>query len=278
MRADPALGEELRAQILTKELLGLPQLVAELAEGRKETAKTVAETSKNLAEISANLAEISALQKQTDNTVAELVAAQKQTDKTLAELSAAQKHTDESIAELSAAQKHTDESLAELSAAQKHTDESIAELSAAQKHTDETVAELSEIQKQTNQALGRLSDVVGGTVEEDAKCLLEYVASQNGWDIQKPPSPMDINGEIDVIAIVRDKQGKEFALVCEAKTRLRPQHVRRAKATMSKLELPYEHIDYVYGLSLYPGSKEAAIETGLGLLSIRGELVAPRKT
>ena len=250
MRADPALGEELRAQILTKELLGLPQLVAELAEGRKETAKTVAETSKNLAEISANLAEISALQKQTDNTVAELVATQKQTDKTLAELSAAQKHTDESI----------------------------AELSAAQKHTDETVAELSEIQKQTNQALGRLSDVVGGTVEEDAKCLLEYVASQNGWDIQKPPSPMDINGEIDVIAIVRDKQGKEFALVCEAKTRLRPQHVRRAKATMSKLELPYEHIDYVYGLSLYPGSKEAAIETGLGLLSIRGELVAPRKT
>ncbi len=222
MRADPALGEELRAQILTKELLGLPNLVAELAEGRKETAKTVAETSKN-------------------------------------------------VAELSAAQKHTDETVAELTV-------NIAELSAAQKHTDETVAELSEIQKQTNQALGRLSDVVGGTVEEDAKCLLEYVASQNGWDIQKPPSPMDINGEIDVIAIVRDKQGKEFALVCESKTRLRPQHVRKAKATMSKLELPYEHIDYVYGMSLYPGSKEAAIEAGLGLLSIRGELVAPRKT
>ena len=59
---------------------------------------------------------------------------------------------------------------------------------------------------------------------------------------------------------------------------LQIQHVRKAKATMSKLELPYDHIDYVYGLSLYPGTKEAAIEAGLGLLSIRGELVAPRKT
>ncbi len=145
---------------------------------------------------------------------------------------------------------------------------------------EKAVAELVEAQKQTNQAVGRLSYVIGGTVEEDAKVLLEYVANQNGWQIIKEPAPLDINGEIDVMAVVKDASNKEFALLCEAKTRLRAADVRRFKTTVNNLpqnaEIPSDHLDYVYGLSVYPGTREAAEQMGFGLLSPRGELVKPQ--
>lgn len=164
-------------------------------------------------------------------------------------------------------------SIGELAEAQKSTEHSVAELR-------QSVAELAEAQKETNPAVKQLSDVVGGTVEEDAKALLEYIADQNGWQIISEPSPLDINGEIDVIAAVRDESEKRFTLLCEAKTRLRPADVSRFQRTLNNLPtnieiMPDGQFNYVYGLVIYPGTRQKAQELGFGLLSPKGELVKP---
>ncbi|MHB8262733.1 MAG: hypothetical protein ACYDGY_03150 [Acidimicrobiales bacterium] len=226
----------------------------------------------------AQVAELAEAQKRTENRLDRL-------EKTVAELAEAQKQTNQSVAELAEAQKRTENRLDRL-------EKTVAELAEAQKQTNQSVAELAEAQKQTNQAIeslrsevGNLSQVVGGTVEEDAKVLLEYVATQNGWQIIKEPAPIDINingtFEIDVMAVVRDVDRKDFALLCEAKTRLRPTDVRRFKTTVNKLpqnaDIPSDHLYYMYGLSVYPGTREVAEEMGFGLLSPRGELVKPKE-
>ncbi len=171
-------------------------------------------------------------------------------------------------------------SIAELAEAQKSTEHSVAELGRSVAELRQSVAELAEAQKETNRAVKQLSDVVGGTVEEDAKALLEYIADQNGWQIISEPSPLDINGEIDVIAAVRDESEKRFTLLCEAKTRLRPADVSRFQRTLNNLPtnieiMPDGQFNYVYGLVIYPGTRQKAQELGFGLLSPKGELVKP---
>ena len=171
-------------------------------------------------------------------------------------------------------------SIGELAEAQKSTEHSVAELGRSVAELRQSVAELAEAQKETNPAVKQLSDVVGGTVEEDAKALLEYIADQNGWQIISEPSPLDINGEIDVIAAVRDESEKRFTLLCEAKTRLRPADVSRFQRTLNNLPtnieiMPDGQFNYVYGLAIYPGTRQKAQELGFGLLSPKGELVKP---
>ncbi|MHB8263062.1 MAG: hypothetical protein ACYDGY_04850 [Acidimicrobiales bacterium] len=85
---DESLRDELRAILLTKELLDLPKTVAELLEAQKKTEAIVAElveTTKRhegtLTRLEATVAELVEAQKKTEATVAELVEAQKKTER-----------------------------------------------------------------------------------------------------------------------------------------------------------------------------------------------------
>ncbi|MHB8296031.1 MAG: hypothetical protein ACYDH5_15720 [Acidimicrobiales bacterium] len=125
--------------------------------------------------------------------------------------------------------------------------------------------------------VGQLSAVVGGTVEKDAASLIETVLTRRGWRIVGEPQPVEVNGELDVVAHALDGDGAEVTAVIEAKTRLRPADVRRFAANLgsllSALGVTGTHIPYVYGLLVYSGVDDAAREAGIGVLEPEGERV-----
>jgi exonuclease VII small subunit len=127
--------------------------------------------------------------------------------------------------------------------------------------------------------VGRLAEVVGGTVEEDASSVVVTVLERRGWNVHGIPQPVQVNGEIDVLAHASSPQGEEVPVLVEAKTRLRPADVRRFAAGLDGLAaaagITGSYLSYVYGLRVYTGVDEAARELGLGLLCPDGELVEP---
>ncbi|MHB2022668.1 MAG: hypothetical protein ACYCO3_04955 [Mycobacteriales bacterium] len=188
-------------------------------------------------------------------------------------LAAAQARTDASVQRLTEAQARTDASVQRLTEAQARTEAAVQRLTDAQARTDATLDRL-----QT--ALGRLSEVVGGTVEADAVALLEWLAGERGWVIRESPAPIEVDGEIDVVATLADGK-RTFRILAEAKTRLRVADVTRFAAALPTLAAavgvhgPY--LAYVYGLRVYPGVDAAASKAGLGVLDSRGERVVARE-
>jgi len=85
---DEALRDELRAILLTRELLEAPEHIVRIEKA---------------------IAELVEAQKKTNQTVAELVEAQKKTNQTVAELVEAQKKTNQTVAELAKASKRHEE-------------------------------------------------------------------------------------------------------------------------------------------------------------------------
>ncbi|MFN3741062.1 MAG: hypothetical protein ACK4VW_00120 [Anaerolineales bacterium] len=135
----PEWRDALRREILTEELLSLPQIVRELAEAQKRTEERIGE-----------LAEA---QKRTEERIGELAEAQKRTEQRLDELAEAQKRTEERIGELAEAQKRTEERLEALT-------KRVDELAEAQKRTEQRLDELAEAQKRTEQRVDELTQAV----------------------------------------------------------------------------------------------------------------------
>ncbi|MHB8293888.1 MAG: hypothetical protein ACYDH5_04550 [Acidimicrobiales bacterium] len=125
--------------------------------------------------------------------------------------------------------------------------------------------------------VGHLSTVVGGTVEKDAASLIETVLTRRGWQMLEDPRPIEVDGELDVVARALDGDGTEVTAVIEAKTRLRPADVRRFAANIGSLlsagGVTGRYIPYVYGLLVYSGVDDAAREARIGVLEPEGERV-----
>ncbi|MHB8339685.1 MAG: hypothetical protein ACYDB7_00700, partial [Mycobacteriales bacterium] len=99
-----------------------------------------------------------------------------------------------------------------------------------------------------------------------------------GWRLSEPPRPVEFDGEIDVVATLRDGE-LTFRILVEAKTRLRVADVARFSAKLpgmlAALAIDGPYLAYAYGLRVYPGVDAAAAAAGLGVLDSRGERVAP---
>ena len=105
-----------------------------------------------------------------------------------------------------------------------------------------------------------------------------------GYRLLDDPAPLDINGEVDLVAPVEDPAGRRLWVLVEAKVRLRRREVlswaRRLEDPAFRARLAAEGIEgpcipYAYGIRVYPEAVEAAREHGIGLLNIRGERLAP---
>ena len=133
LAAHPEWRAELRRQLLTEELLALPELVRGLteAQGRAEA---------RLERLEAAVAQLAEAQRRTEERLERLEAA-------VAQLAEAQRRTEERLERLEAA-------VAQLAEAQRRTEERLAELAEAQRRTEEQLAGLA-------RTVQRLIDTVG---------------------------------------------------------------------------------------------------------------------
>ncbi len=154
-------------------------------------------------------------------------------------------------------------------------DRRLTRLEEGQAKLEEGQASLQEGQASLRTEVGRLSQIVGGVVEDDASSVIVTVLERKGWRFLSEPTPTQVNGEIDVLARVKDPDGNGATVIIEAKTRLRPADVRRFAANLDGLladaQVAERCFAYVYGLRVYDGSVDAARELGLGVLCPDGE-------
>ncbi|MGH9075752.1 MAG: hypothetical protein ACRDZQ_16785, partial [Acidimicrobiales bacterium] len=185
--------------------------------------------------------------------------------------------TEEQLGELSAAQRRTEERVEELSAAQRRTEERVEELVAAQRRTEETVEGLARGLHSLRREVGQLTQLIGGTVEQDGAAMVRYALEKRGLTLVRDPEPVEVNGELDVVAVARGDPAGDLGILVESKVRLRPQDVRRFAANCDRQAadagLARPLLAYVYGLRVYGGVPEAAQELGIGVLDFRGERV-----
>jgi hypothetical protein len=136
--------------------------------------------------------------------------------------------------------------------------------------------------------VGSLSNTIGGTAEEDAADVLCYVARQRGYVLAGEPVPVDLDGdgELDLWVRARDAGGRELSLLVEAKVRLRAREVRswaalhddaRFLESLERAGIAAPYLPYAFGIRIYPEARDAARAVGVGVLSIRGEDVAPAR-
>jgi hypothetical protein len=164
--------------------------------------------------------------------------------------------------------------------------EAVARLAEGQAAVEHALAELVRSQSGLQREVGSLSRTLGGTAEEDALDALEHVVRTRGYTLLAEPTVMDLDGdgELDLAARVRDASGEEMSILVEAKVRLRAREVRAWAAQLADAGFrrslvaagvlgPYQA--YAYGIRIYAEAREAARAAGIGVLSSRGEEVAP---
>ena len=245
LRADLGLREMARALLLGDELLRLPELFARLAEGQASLE--------------------AAVERLTDG----------------------QNRLTDGQNRLFEGQDRLFEGQARLFEGQDRLFEGQARLFEGQASLEAAVERLTDGQAQLRKALGGLSNSIGGTAEEDAADVVEHVARLRGLRLLEPPTAVDLDGdgELDLWARVADAEGNELSILVEAKVRLRAREVR---AWAARLEDPaFRHalaergiagpyLAYAFGIRIYAEARDVARSVGVGVLSARGEDVAPR--
>ncbi|MHB1510713.1 MAG: hypothetical protein ACYCST_14950 [Acidimicrobiales bacterium] len=228
LQADPGLRAQLRAVLLSEEILQLPQLVADNGRDIRELREVVA-----------------ALERRQESL----------------------ERGQESLVKGQESLERGQESLVK-------GQESLVK---GQESLERRQDSLERGQESLREEVGRLSEIVGGTVEADATSVVVTVLERRGWTVHGVPEPVAVNGEIDVLGRATTAEGKDVAVLVEAKTRLRPADVRRFAAGLDRLVaaagIVGSYVPYVYGLRVYFGVEETSRDLGLGVLCPDGERV-----
>ena len=147
--ANPILLEALRARLLTRELLELPRVVAQLAAAQAKTQEDVARLFVAQAETQKEMARLAAVQATMGEEMKRLAIAQAKTQEDVARLFVAQAETQKEMARIAVAQAKTQEDVARLAVAQEKTQ-------VAQEKTQEEVARLASFQARMGDDVARL--------------------------------------------------------------------------------------------------------------------------
>ena len=182
------------------------------------------------------------------------------------------------LAKLAEAQRRTEQRLDRL-------EQVVQELAEAQKRMMEAIVSLTQRMDAAEKQLGQLSERFGLDLEVDAEEVLRAVVQEKGYSLLQEPIAIDVDGEMDVVAPIETLSGERFWMIIEVKGRLRrkevgkflqrlqqPQVVQQLEA--SGVGKPY--LPYVFGLRVYFGVDDMARETGIGILTFRGERIPAR--
>ncbi len=292
-RTEERLEALAEAQQRTEERVGrLEAAVEALAEAQRRTEErleALAEAQRHLEERVGRL----------EAAVEALAEAQRRTEERLEALAEAQRRTEERLAHLEAvvqnlvetARQH-EERLARLEAiveslveAQRRTEERLERLETiveslveAQRRTEERVDHLS-------LQLGQLSNRLGLDLEVDAEEVLMSLLEERGIRPLQEPFAIELDGEMDVVVPVELSTGEHSWIIVEVKGRLRRKELGKF---LQRLQQPWfqerlqqegiqkPYLPYVFGLRVYAEVDQMAREAGVGVLSFRGERVAPR--
>ncbi len=153
----------------------------------------------------------------------------------------------------------------------------VDDLAAAQRRTEERVDGLAT-------AVANLQRAFGATVEEEAESYVRVLLEEKGYRLLETHHSVVIDGEVDVVMELESSAGETVWAVVEAKARLGYRQVRswgqRMKSSGWQQRLADEgvvgpYLVYTFGIRIDPGAVAAAEEQGIGLLTGRGEQVAP---
>jgi seryl-tRNA synthetase len=225
-----------------------------------------------------------------------LADAQRRTEEALRDLTEAQRRTEERVEQLAEAQRRTEERVSRL-------EEVVQQLAEAQRRTEErlqrleeTVQALAEFVRQLAQRseeqfaqlrseIGRLANLVGLDLEADAEDVFWALAEKKGLRVLARPTPIVMDGEVDLAIPVEMPEGQRAWVLIEAKGRLRKAELEdwfkclknpsfQEKLGLHGVDKPY--LPYMFGVRVYMGVEDLAQRTGIGILTFRGEMVPPR--
>jgi len=266
----PEWRAQLRAVLLGEELLGLPQLVRELAEEVRQLAEA---------------------QRQGAQQLARLEEAQIRSEKRLARLEEAQIRSEERLTRLEEAQIRSEERLARLEEAQIRSEERLARL-------EEVVLELVQSQRRMQDEFGRRFDlfqrtqdrfaqIVGATAEARMVPAVRGWLESSGLRVLDPILAWSLDGltEFDGVTRAEGPQGVVWVLV-SAKVRAQPGDVYDLAHTLRREEVRHRIRQEGVGAPVWPvlfaltterRVLQVAREEGVGLvLEGQGGVVDPR--
>ncbi len=309
----PELREELRRYVLTQELLTLPteardlsrrvdrleQAVESLTEAVRELVTVVRSHDERLSRVEQQVADLREL-------IRELAELTRRHDTELQEIRALLARQDERIARLEEIAARQEERLARLEEIAARQEERMArqeerldrheerldrievemrEMRAAITTLTEAVTALTRKTEEHDHRLDRLSRLYGAEVELRALRRILDLYRAAGWEPVTRPRAVAVNGEFDVVVLMRHPERGEYWFIVEAKARLHPrdvvefasklqrQQVRRALREQGVSGLA---MAYLYGYSVDRRVDQAARTLGIGILDELGEAVAPQ--
>ena len=179
---------------------------------------------------------------------------------------------------LAEAQRRTEERVEQLAEAQRRTEERLQRL-------EETVQALTEAMNRMSRQLGQLANLVGMDIEADAEEVLRAMVEEKGLRMLQDPIAIAVDGEVDLAVPVETPAGERIWILVKVKGRLRRaelgdglcqlrQPAYQERLRQAGVEKPY--LPYAFGMRIYLGVEEMAREAGVGILTFRGERVAPR--
>ena len=300
LRENPQFRDEVRRYVLSEELLSLPALVRELAANVAALAEAQRRSEERLSALEERVIRL-------EDAVAALAAAQRRSEERLSALEERVTRLEDAVAALAEAQRRSEERLSALEERVARLEEAhlrleervtfleermlrveerLEELSRAVVGLQQAVADLQRAVAALQKEVGTLANVVGGSIETDLDDVLPYVMRQKGYRILGEPQPISLDGEVDVVLPVQSPDGRDLWVVAEAKVRLRRGDVfhlatqladAQWRERMQRAGIVPPYLPYAYGMRVYPDAVTAAETTGIGVLSPRGEVLAPKE-
>jgi chaperonin cofactor prefoldin len=160
-------------------------------------------------------------------------------------------------------------------------------LDAVENRLDRVESRLEAVETQVRAVetrLGRLENVIGLDAENAAADALGYVLELKGFKLAGEPGFVHTDGEVDLVWEVESPAGERLWVVAEAKYRLRTEDVYRFaqrlrdpgfKERLRAAGIPGPYLPYIFGVVKEFRAERRAAELGLGLITARGEAVAP---
>jgi len=201
------------------------------------------------------------------------------------ELAEAQRHLEQRMEELAEAQRHLEQRMEELAEAQRRTEQQLQQLAEAHYRLEEVVTQLIRRVDQMSLQLGQLSNRLGLDLEVDAEEVLMSLLKERGIRPLQEPFAIEVDGEMDVVVPVELPTGERPWIIVEVKGRLRRKELGEFLQRLQRpwvqerlrqegIQKPY--LPYAFGLRVYADVDRMATEAGVGILTFRGERVAPQ--